>query len=605
MRTFCAQSVIPCDSVHLPVETGKYTRIVGLVLLLFLPSSAMAAPRRCLVSYPRGLSRTASPETARSGSTPIQGDFQKTSTPRPTEPTPIAHRRAKDSTPEDRPIAASAKSVPAPEIIPAPTEVKKISEEPDRLRSLTADLRKLERTLDQTGARHAELIQRQGKEIAELKARHAELRAPIDALYAEAREALLNAREAVRRLEAEANRAVPDATQVMVVRIQKNRIVPNRIDREDEGWDEEEDDWGEEDEDTGRSFFYKELVISGFYSVDGKTGLPPDDPDEDHWEFSPRPPGSYIGFEYIRTFTPFSPINKGLPQWLQLTAIDLHPRFVFDRMTMEDGVDAVDFAPQDFWVRFKVNNNDRLSLRIGQFVLPYGVNPPLAPRQKFILPVEAIDLGLKWDWGIALKGPLGEFDWEIAATIGSGEGLHSTHLFRSSRRTAYLLTGRIGTPTYWDFQYGLSFLVGDLPTIRAANVMNENAISRWRVGLDLFYKYGTYLMMGGQVTYGQDGYAGDEEYVMLTGGETADVLAYRVWADWVVPSNNNLRLGAQYESVTRDLSTPDSEDRAVILEASYSLSNEVTLRMDYRLELDNSMGEENDAVYFTFIYYGL
>ncbi len=372
--------------------------------------------------------------------------------------------------------------------------------------------------------------------------------------------------------------------------------------------EEDEEDWDEEEEqeDTGRSFFYKELVVSGFYSRNGVMGLPMDDRTEDYFEFSPRPPGSYAGFDYIRTFTAASPINKRLPEWFQLSVIDLHPRFLFDRMEADDGIkNKVDFAPQDFWARFNLAGNDRLTLRVGQFVLPYGVNPPLAPRQKFILPVEALDLGLKWDWGVNLKGPCGDYDWELAATIGSGEALHSTHLFQSAQRRSYLVTGRIGAPTYWDFQYGLSFLVGDLPMIRAANVMNENSISRWRVGFDAFYKYGTYLMVGAQVTYGQDGYAGDEEYVDLTMGETADVLAYRVWADWVVPTHNDLRLGAQLESVYRDLSTADSDDTAVVLEVGYSLTTEMSIILDYRMDINRTMGEEDNGAYLTFVYYGL
>jgi hypothetical protein len=112
-------------------------------------------------------------------------------------------------------------------------------------------------------------------------------------------------------------------------------------------------------------------------------------------------------------------------------------------------------------------------------------------------------------------------------------------------------------------------------------------------------------MAGAQVTYGQDGYAGDEEYVRITGGDTADVLGYRFWADWVLPMHNDLRLGAQYESVVRDLSTSHSDDTAVVFEVGYSLTTAINIVLDYRIELNSSMGGENDAVYLTFIYYGL
>jgi hypothetical protein len=392
------------------------------------------------------------------------------------------------------------------------------------------------------------------------------------------------------------------------------KLKPEESPRQDaEDWEWEDEDWQDEDwedqeaeEDTGRAFLYWELVLSGFYSPEGVAGVPPDDRSEDHFEFSPRPPGNYVGLDYVRTFTSSSTVNqKFMPGWLSLAAIDLHPRVLFDRMEESDDGDQVEFAPQDFWARFNLGGNDRLTLRVGQFVLPYGVNPILAPRQRFLLPIEATDLGLKWDWGVGVKGPAGEYDWELAATMGSGEALHSPHLFTNSKRQRYLFTGRIGTPTYWDFQYGASFLFGDLPVIRSAKVLSRNSVSRWRVGLDALYKHGTYLMAGAQVTYGQDGFAGDNELVSMTGGDTADVLGYRAWVDWVVPVHTDLRLGAQFESVYRDLPTPNSDDSAVILEVGYSLTTSTSVVLDYRMELNRSMGQENDAGFLTFIYYGM
>ncbi|MFQ5599300.1 MAG: hypothetical protein ACE5G2_01960 [Candidatus Krumholzibacteriia bacterium] len=370
--------------------------------------------------------------------------------------------------------------------------------------------------------------------------------------------------------------------------------------------EDHDEDWEEEEEGAARSFLYRELVLSGFYSPEGVVGVPPDDHSEDHFEFSPRPPGNYIGVDYVRTFSSFSFVNRNLlPDWLRLSALDLHPRVVFDRMEESDDGDQVKLVCQDFWARLNPGSVDRLMLRVGQFVIPYGVNPILAPRQRFLLPLEATDLGLKWDWGLDLKGPVGQYDWEFAATIGSGEALRSPHLFDSSDRTSYLVTGRIGAPTYWDFQYGFSFLYGDLPTIRAAKLMGEVAVSRWRVGLDTFHKYGTYLMSGLQATYGQDGFTGDHRFVRISGGKTADVLGYRAWVDWVVPQHLDLRFAAQFESIIRDLSKSNTDDTAVILEASYSLTTSTTVTLDHRVELNRSMGDENDAFFFTFVYYGL
>ena len=367
--------------------------------------------------------------------------------------------------------------------------------------------------------------------------------------------------------------------------------------RDDGEWDEEES--------TGRSFLYKEVVLSIIYAPEGVVGIPPNDRSEDHLELSPRPPGNYIGVDYVKTFTSGSSANKVLPDWFLLSAINLHPRLLYDRMEEGDGLDPLKFAPQDFWVRFNLGGVDRLALRVGQFVIPYGVNPILAPRQRFLLPLEATDLGLKWDWGLDLKGPLGSHDYEVAATIGSGEGLHSPHLFGGSDDASYLITGRLGAPTYWDFQYGFSFLYGNLPVIRGPNVFSDAPISRWRTGFDTFYRFGTYLMAGAQLTFGQDGFDGDAELVAITGGETADVLGSRAWVDWVVPAHQDLRLAAQFESVNRDLSTSGLDDTAVIFEVSYSFTTAISAMLDYRVEFNRSMGEENDAIFFTFIYYGL
>lgn len=355
--------------------------------------------------------------------------------------------------------------------------------------------------------------------------------------------------------------------------------------------------------DRGRSFVFKELVLSGLYAPSGVVGVPPSDASEDHFEASPRPPGNYVGVEYVRTFTEASWANESLlPAWLELTAMNLHPRLVFDITERNGGIDRFKLAPQDFWVRFRLAGVDRLTLRLGQFVLPYGANPVLAPRQQFVLPVEASDLGLKWDWGIALKGPLAEYEWEVAATIGSGEGLRSPHWFDGEPST-FLLSGRVGTPTYWDVQYGVSFLYGDLPTVRAANVVDDTPVRRWRIAFDTVYKSGTYLMLGAQVSIGQDRSERRPGAAFDPSDRAADVLGYRAWLDWVVPGYQNWRLGVQLESVVRDLARSRSDDTAAIFEVGYSLSTPITLKLDYRREIHRARANATDGVFVSLVYY--
>jgi hypothetical protein len=232
-------------------------------------------------------------------------------------------------------------------------------------------------------------------------------------------------------------------------------------------------------------------------------------------------------------------------------------------------------------------------------VLPFGANPILAPRQRFLMPIEATDLGLKWDWGVDLKGPIGEYDWEIAATMGLGEAWHSPRITSDIDIRSFLISGRIGSPTYWDFQHGLSFLVGDLSRLMAFRRLTGESISRWRVGYDVFWRKGLYLMTGAQITYGQDGFAGSS-------GKPTNLLGLRAWVDWVLPSNENLRLSAQVESLQRSLVTEawdGNDDLAAILEVRYSVNTALSLMVAARAEMLRAMGDRNNALYISLIYY--
>lgn len=371
----------------------------------------------------------------------------------------------------------------------------------------------------------------------------------------------------------------------------------------DQDWDDEE----QLEESAGRTFLYRELVLSGFYSPAGIPGIPPGDPSQDNFDLSPRPPGNYLGFDFV--WTP-GLTSASKTKWIQLRAINLHPRLLFSRMEQRGGFARLKFAPQDLWVKFNLAGNDRLTLRLGQFALPYGVNPILAPRQRFLLPLEAIDLGLKWDWGMQIKGPAGSFDWELASTLGSGEVLRSPNLFGRADSTRFLFTARIGTPTYWKLQYGVSALFGYLPTIRGAQIFNRNAsqgptsLSRWRVSGDILFRRDTYLMGGAQFTFGQDGFRGDRNLVDISRGRVANLLAYRLWLDWVVPKHLDLRLAAQLENVTRDRFTPNTSETALTLEAAYSVSTSISAMMDYRIEMRKPRGSRASATFITLIYYG-
>lgn len=371
-------------------------------------------------------------------------------------------------------------------------------------------------------------------------------------------------------------------------------------------------------------FFHWDMNASGFYSASGAnlsgTGT-------SHWQPTERIPRNYVGCEYIYTTGDAAWLRHVLGP-LEFTTMDLNPHLEVDfnpprdrqpshATSVELNTTSVDVNSRnnenkvrvklvlhDFWLRFEPLGLARTSLRIGHFDIPYGINPVMAPRGGvFVMPPEIDDIGLKKDWGITWKGPLGHYDYELALTTGTGLGLQAPRLGDASKRS-FLVSGRVGAPTYWHFQYGLSGLYGKLPQVMGDEHFDDHTLARWRINADTFYKLQEHTMFMAQVGYGQNA----EEFFKPDPQRT-NSLATHFLIDHVPPSFPVMDFKAQVKSVFADVNRAHSDHTIALLEAAYSLSDAVMVRLDYVHDINVTstmamMGmPADDRFYLTVNYY--
>ena len=200
---------------------------------------------------------------------------------------------------------------------------------------------------------------------------------------------------------------------------------------------------------------------------------------------SSLPPGSSIGLEFIHSRSRLARGKTGL------RGIDLHMVIANPPQSSQ-----ADLYFRDAWALFGIGGV-RSQVRIGHFNIPFGMNPVMEPRGIFRLPLEAVDLGFKKDWGISWQRESGDFDFELGGFFGTGGDLHW-------RRGGFLLAGRLGTPTYREFEYGFSVLVADTAPTMNNFRMEAPLTRRVRAGVDTIYLYGTHTIFKAELSTGTD-----------------------------------------------------------------------------------------------------
>lgn len=313
-----------------------------------------------------------------------------------------------------------------------------------------------------------------------------------------------------------------------------------------------------------QGFFYKEINLIGGYS------------DVQEWVGKSAGLKNSIGCEYYRKFS---------DEYGDYLTCDLQMRLAYDSLESRD--DAWGIEIHNAWAEYKLGYG--YNLRFGHFDPAFGLEPILDTHGTLLQTIAMKNIGFKKDWGLSLRGSMPKFDYEIASQLGSGMSIYR-------KDGSFLLSSRIGTPTYKTFQYGISLLYGEVLKTKGMNtfpkneLISDNAISKRRVGLDSQYLFGPYLFKG-EVAYGKD----DDEQVLGCLFET----------DYTLPKHQNCQLEAQFSSWINDLDKSSSDDSALTLGISYKASSNITLRANYIHDFNLTSGKEDDKFLVQFYYYGL
>lgn len=313
-----------------------------------------------------------------------------------------------------------------------------------------------------------------------------------------------------------------------------------------------------------QSFFYKEINLIGGYS------------NREKWVGKSPSLKNSVGFEYYRKFS---------NEYGDYLTTDSQLRLAYD--SSESCDDAWGVEIHNAWVEYKLGYG--YNLKFGHFDPAFGLEPILDTHGTLLQTLAMKNIGFKKDWGLSLRGAMPTFDYEIAAQLGSGMSIHR-------KDGSFLLSSRIGTPTYKALQYGVSLLYGEvlktegMSTFPRNELISNKAISKRRVGIDSQYLFGPYLFKG-EIAYGKD----DDE----------EVLGYLFETNYTLPNYQNWQLETQFASWINDLGKNTPDDSTLTLGVSYKVSADITLRANYIHDFNLASGGEDDKFLVQFYYYGL
>ena len=263
---------------------------------------------------------------------------------------------------------------------------------------------------------------------------------------------------------------------------------------------------------------------------------------------------------------------------------DLQMRIGYD--SVKNAEDAWGIQIHNAWLLYKVDYDKKL--RLGHFDPAFGLEPQVDTHGTLLQTLAMKDIGFKKDWGIGLEGSLSKFDYKTALQLGSGMSIYR-------KDQSFLLTTRIGSPSTQNFQYGISFLYGNVLEYMGTwtwprdNLESNKAVLKKRVGLDSQYLFGPYLFKG-EIAYGAD--------------DHNDVLGYLGEIDYALPKYQNCELELQFQSWINDLGRSSSDDSTLTLGISYKLDQNTTLRAAFSHDLNMTGQKEEDMVVVQFYFFG-
>jgi len=310
--------------------------------------------------------------------------------------------------------------------------------------------------------------------------------------------------------------------------------------------------------------FYKEVVLIGSYS---KT---------DQWIGNvDRSLKNSIGFEYYRKFS---------DEYGDYLTLDVQMRMAYD--CAEESQDAFGVEVHNAWIDYKLGLGE--SFRLGHFDPAFGLEPVLDTHGTLLQTLASKNIGFKKDWGIGYRGLLGDYDYQLAAGLGSGMGIRR-------KDGSYLLTGRISTSQTRDSQMGLSFLYGQTLaskqswTIPAPDLVSDKSIRKKRIGID--WQCPLWL-----IAFKAEAAVGDNNGKTVAGALTE--------FGYTVPEHQNLRLKMQTLYWSNNREEKNARDLTLSPVIEYEINPETTVRLGYFHDIYSS-SDEDKMIVLQFYYFGL
>jgi len=132
---------------------------------------------------------------------------------------------------------------------------------------------------------------------------------------------------------------------------------------------------------------------------------------------------------------------------------------------------------------------------LGHRKLPYGKQHSLDSGESFLPSLSAFDLGFNRDTGVFLSHRLNQ-DLQVAFAVTAAKG-DTFKWFNGG-----VFATRLSNLSAYQNEVGLSFLVGALPRLSGAEVLDSSLQKFFRVALDYNYKYREKLLLSQELSFG-------------------------------------------------------------------------------------------------------
>ncbi|WP_452596991.1 hypothetical protein [Pontimicrobium sp. MEBiC01747] len=230
----------------------------------------------------------------------------------------------------------------------------------------------------------------------------------------------------------------------------------------------------------------------------------------DYLDFSNVGPSNNITYQFLSKNQ--KQLQKGYVKNIAVNSFKARVSLQFNGGLSEDNIrdDIFSFKPQNIGVSFSTKW-DRTSFFVGYGRVKFGHNPKIDPVSDFTANVTRNDIGFNQDLGVFFKSPISaNLDGEIGVSIG-GTVSKSLLTYNSTigefdyihldYNGTWLITGRIGSPMFKPFEYGIVGMSGRLD--------NGNNVTRQinRVGVDILKKIGESWKIGALAVTGNTLYS--------------------------------------------------------------------------------------------------